>query len=228
MRTTLMVSLAMGYAMALLAFPSLASTCTGTPGNGSIKGALSLPSQGKNFAPYTKLGVQLGRSFVHATVHDIVTAAYRDLELQYPGVEFIYGQTGLHSGGPMPPHRTHENGTSVDFMVPVRLADGRPAALPRSAANRYGYDAEFDNAGRMDRLQIDFEAIAVHLYQLDRQARKRGAGIARVILDPELTRRVFDTRDGPRIKGLAFMKAKPWVRHDGHYHVDFAIRCAPG
>jgi penicillin-insensitive murein endopeptidase len=28
-------------------------------------------------------------------------------------------------------------------------------------------------------------------------------------------------------QNLRFMKNKPWVRHDEHYHVDFAVPCKP-
>lgn len=228
MRSLLLRSITGGFAALALVAPTFASTCAGTPANGRVQHAVALPTTGVNFGPYTQLGAQLGRTFVHATVRDIVVAAYHGLEQEQPGVEYIYGETGLRLGGPMPPHRTHRNGTSVDFMVPVRLADGRPATLPRSAANRYGYDAEFDSEGRLDGLQIDFVAIAAHLQQLDQHARRHGAGIARVIFDPALTRKLFDTPSGALLAKLPFMKAKPWVRHDEHYHVDFAVRCTPG
>ena len=148
-----------------------------------------------------------------------------NLAREQPGVTFVYGETGLKNGGPMPPHRTHENGTAVDFMVPVRGREGRPAALPASALNRFGYDLEFDKDGRLDDLRIDFAAIAAHLHQLDQQSRKRGVRIARVIFDPALTRRLLATPHGASLAALPFMKSKPWIRHDEHYHVDFAIGC---
>jgi len=38
--------------------------------------------------------------------------------------------------------------------------------------------------------------------------------------------RLFATPRGPYLQQhLSFMKAKPWVRHDEHYHVDFAVPC---
>lgn len=202
-----------------------ASTCFGTTHNGRIEGAVALPADGANFAPYSTLGVTLGRTYVHADVRDIVVAAYAALEADMPGVTFIYGETGLKNGGPMPPHRTHETGTSVDFMVPVRAKDGRPAVLPANVANRFGYDLEFDDTGRAGELRIDFAAIAAHLLHLEREARNRGTRIARVIFDPKLSRQLFVAREGDRVKALPFMKTQPWIRHDEHYHVDFAVVC---
>ena len=209
----------------LAAMPATASTCFGTSSNGRIEHAVALRERGPNFAPYSALGVTLARTYVHETVQDIVEGAYATLERELPGVSFVYGETGLKNGGPMPPHRIHENGTAVDFMVPVRGRQGRPAALPASALNRFGYDLEFDKDGRLDDLRIDFAAIAAHLHQLDQQARKRGVRIARVIFDPALTRHLLAAPHGASLAALPFMKTRPWVRHDEHYHVDFAIGC---
>jgi penicillin-insensitive murein endopeptidase len=213
-------------ATSVLCAPALASTCFGTTSAGRIEGAVALPLEGANFIAYTELGLKMGRTYVHTQVRDVVLDAYAVLVRNTPGVRYVYGETGLRTGGSMPPHRTHENGTSVDFMVPVRGQDGLPATLPRSANNRYGYDLDFDSAGTLDELRIDFTAIAEHLEQLDLAARRRGLGIARVILDPDLTQHVLATPAGARIKSLPFMKTKPWVRHDEHYHVDFAVKCS--
>ena len=156
----------------------------------------------------------------------VVLAGYRGLEKAAPQKRFVYGETGWKAGGRIRPHRTHQNGLSVDFMVPVLDRHGRSVPLPTSALNRFGYDLEFDAQGRYGDLQIDFPAIAEHLYQLDLAARAQGVGIALVIFDPSYLPRLWSTERGPYLKqNLRFMKAKPWVRHDEHYHVDFAIEC---
>lgn len=49
--------------------------------------------------------------------------------------------------------------------------------LPGSPLNRFGYDLEFDKNGNLDDMRIDFAAIAAHLMQLEKQARKHGARI---------------------------------------------------
>lgn len=227
MRASSIIAIAAACASAGLLPPASGSNCYGNPAHGGIEHAVPLPAKGSNFGPYTELGIRLGRTFVHATVRDILVDAYRDLEGIQPGVMYIYGESGLRNGGRMPPHRTHQAGVSVDFMVPVRDLEGRPATLPRSAANRFGYDLEFDSEGRWNTLQIDFDAIADHLHRLNRRARERGAGIARVIFDPALTRKLRRSAAGSQISSLPFMKTTPWIRHDEHYHVDFAIECAP-
>lgn len=40
--------------------------------------------------------------------------------------------------------------------------------------------------------------------------------------------KLFATHRGAYLQqNLAFMKGKPWVRHDEHYHVDFSVPCKP-
>jgi penicillin-insensitive murein endopeptidase len=100
--------------------------------------------------------------------------------------------------------------------------------LPTGPTNRFGYDIEFDAAGRFGEYTIDFVALAEHLQALDVAARARGATIALVILDPRYLPRLFATPQGETLKRtLQFMKRDAWVRHDEHYHVDFALPCKP-
>jgi penicillin-insensitive murein endopeptidase len=218
-------------AAALLAQAAAAaaqSTCFGTISKGRLEKGVALPGSGRNFTSYSSAAELVGRTYVHSTVHDVVLSAYRALESSAPGKVFVYGETGWRGGGRIQPHRTHQNGLSVDFMVPVEDAAGRSVPLPTHALNKFGYAIEFDRAGRHDGLSIDFAAIAEHLYRLDAAARERGIAIGRVIFDTVYLPRLFSTARGPYLKqNLPFMKAKPWVRHDEHYHVDFAVRCEP-
>jgi penicillin-insensitive murein endopeptidase len=203
-----------------------ASTCFGTVSNGRLEGGVSLPRKGSNFEPYADLAVTLGRTYVHASVEAVVVDAYARVEKSRPDLRFVYGETGWKNGGRFKPHRTHQNGTSVDFMVPVRNGKGESIPLPRSIGDRYGYDLEFNRVGRLGQLQIDFEAVAEHLYQLSRAARARRFDLALVIFDPQYLPNLYATRRGDYLRqNIRFMKGKPWVRHDDHYHVDFAVKC---
>lgn len=122
---------------------SVASTCYGTVAQGLLEQCVQLPSQGANFEAYSSLGVRMGRTFVHAAVSEVVVDAYRALEQSAPGKLFVYGETGLTGGGPMPPHKTHQSGLSVDFMVPVLNAAGASVPLPGTLANKFGDSIEF-------------------------------------------------------------------------------------
>jgi penicillin-insensitive murein DD-endopeptidase len=205
------------------------SRSVGTPSAGSLRHGKRLPTAGANFVAYSRLGALLGRNSVHGEVRQVVLDAYREMAREHPDVRFVYGETGWPSGGRFRPHRTHRNGLSVDFMVPVRDAAGGPAVVPTWPWLRWGYDVEFDARGRFDGLEIDFPAVAAHLTALDAAARARGHRIERVILAPELMARLGRAEGGAAaLRIIPFMKGKPWVRHDEHYHVDFRLASSPG
>lgn len=204
------------------------SVCFGSVAKGRLENGVPLPSSGPNFSSYSSAAELLGRTYVHSKVRVVVLAAYKALEGAAPGKRYVYGETGWESGGRVKPHRTHQNGLSVDFMVPVLDSERRSVPLPTNALNRFGYDIEFDAKGSYGDLVIDFEALAEHLYQLDIAARAQGIGIALIIFDPAYLPRLFSTHRGPYLyERLKFMKGRSWVRHDEHYHVDFAVRCRP-
>jgi penicillin-insensitive murein endopeptidase len=57
---------------------------------------------------------------------------------------------------------------------------------------------------------------------------RRGIPIKRVIFDPPLTALLLKIRRGADLAAaIPFMKERPWIRHDEHYHVDFDIACQP-
>lgn len=224
MKTCALLALSLAAGVAVAA----PSQCYGVVHKGSVAGAVRLPLDGPNFSAYSKLAAAAGRTFVHSEVEAIVLKSYAAAHAALPGTVFVYGETGGAKGGPFKPHRTHQNGLSVDFFVPVRDRAGKSVPLPTSVMRRLGYDIEFDAQGRWDQYRIDFPALAEHLYQLDVAARARGKGLAKVIVDPRYFAQLFATPRGPYLKShLVFMKGKPWVRHDEHYHVDFAVACKP-
>jgi penicillin-insensitive murein endopeptidase len=95
--------------------------------------------------------------------------------------------------------------------------------------NKFGYGLEFDDQGRIPGFRIDFDAMAEHLYQISVASHQNGIAIERVIFDPRLVERLLSTsRHGAELRRLMpFMKERPWVRHDEHYHIDFRIPCQP-
>lgn len=104
------------------------STCYGTTQQGRLEAAVKLPIQGQNFSAYSLLAVNLGRTYVHSKVRDVIVKAYQQLATTQSNTQFVYGETGFEKGGKFAPHKTHQNGLSVDFMVPVRDQQHRSAA----------------------------------------------------------------------------------------------------
>jgi penicillin-insensitive murein DD-endopeptidase len=221
------VALLWGNTIAIALESRMPSRSLGTKARGRLERGKRLPTSGPNFVAYSRLGALVGRNSVHSTVREVIVDAYREVERTAPGVTFVYGETGWPSGGRFRPHRTHQNGLSADFMVPVRDMRGQPSPFPTWPWTRFGYDVEFDSTGRAGEMRIDFDALALHLAALERAARRHGSAIELVILAPELERALkSEPRRRVLIERLPFMRGPPWVRHDEHYHIDFAVPVA--
>ena len=185
-----------------------------------------MPSEGPNYVGYSHVARLAGRTYVHSTVKDIVVAAYKTLESTEPEKIYKYAETGFEAGGRFKPHKTHQNGLSVDFMTPVMNDDGKSVHLPTHPLNRFGYDIEFDSNDKFKDYRIDYQALAAHIVALDKAAKQAGEGLWRVIFDPKLQPNLLKTQYGDYLKAnIEFSKKRSWVRHDEHYHVDFAIKC---
>ncbi len=202
------------------------SECFGTTSNGALKNGVKLPVVGKNFVSYSQVADALGRTYVHTEVRKIVLQAYLSLEKELPDKVYKYAETGFKNGGQFKPHKTHQNGLSIDFMTPVIDEAGQSVHLPTHAFNRYGYDIEFDVDGTYKNYRIDYTALAAHLVALHKAALAQGHDLWRVIFDPSLQAGLLKTQYADYIrKHIQLSKRRSWVRHDEHYHVDFAIPC---
>lgn len=78
----------------------------------------------------------------------MVLDAYKTFENTATGKHFTYGETGLEQGGPFKSHKSHQNGLSVDFFVPVINQQGVSAEVPINPLNKFGYDIEFDSKAK--------------------------------------------------------------------------------
>ena len=202
------------------------SVCFGTTALGSLEHGVQLPAAGENFTGYSMLGRLLGRTYVHSAVRDIMLDAYQSLSTSHPDKLFKYAETGFAAGGEFKPHKTHRNGLSVDFMVPVTNQEGKSVHLPTHPFNKFGYNIEFDADSRYEDFTIDYEALAAHIVALHKAAVLKGYSLARVILAPEYQPNLYNTKFADYLKAnIVFSTRRAWVRHDEHYHVDFAIPC---
>ena len=62
--------------------------------------------------------------------------------------------------------------------------------------------------------------------KLHKAALNNGQNLWRVIFDPNLQPNLYRTKYAHYLeKHIKFSKKRSWVRHDEHYHVDFAIAC---
>lgn len=202
------------------------SICYGTTSSGTLKNGVKLPANGNNFTNYSRAAILAGRTYVHSEVERIVVAAYQALEKSHPDKVYKYAETGKKNGGPFKPHKTHQNGLSVDFMTSVKDKSGRSVHLPTHALNRLGYDIEFDSSNQYKDLSIDYVSLAAHIVELHKQAKKQGHDLWRVIFAPELQSALYETEYADYLRShIQFSKKRSWVRHDEHYHVDFEVAC---
>lgn len=194
----------------------------GGGGCGKVEGAVQVPCEGPNFEIFADTSCLAGRNYLHPLVQQTVVAAFAALATKAPLRQWQFGETGYQKGGPLWPHRSHQNGLSADFFVPVS-SGGRPARVPISVLNKFGYGLEFDSHGKLDDLFIDWKALGEHLLSLEAEGKSRGVAFERIILTPKY--RELLMREVPAVKHLEplFMKKEAWVRHDEHYHIDFTI-----
>ena len=218
------------FLVILVLFPVVgfaeSSTCYGTTSNGSLSNGVKLPQSGSNFIGYSRAARIAGRTYVHSEVREIIIESYKSLEISEPEKVYKYAETGLKAGGKFKPHKTHQNGLSVDFMTPVMDKEGKSVHLPTNPLNRLGYDIEFDSKNKYKKYSIDFVALAAHIVELHKQAKKNGHDLWRVIFDPQLQPSLYETEYADYLRAnIEFSKKRSWVRHDEHYHVDFEVAC---
>jgi penicillin-insensitive murein endopeptidase len=193
--------------------------------SGSLVNGKRFPTSGPNFRTHSRITSVLGRNSVHSTVRDICLDAYAALEATTISQSFVYGEAGWPSGGPFSPHKTHQNGLAVDFMVPVLDVDSNsPRRLPTHPFNLAGYALDFDQSGGRGSMRLDFDAIAAHVLALNDAAKLQGATIKLVIFAPDLQDELFAAGQGHELKrAVKFNSNQAWVRHDEHYHVVFGL-----
>jgi len=203
------------------------SQTAGNVSKGTLAHGKLMPFKGTNFRYFDAKSYLSGRAFTSDKVKQSMLDSYRELEEQVPGRQFYVMECSNEHGGKIFPHRTHQNGLSVDFMMPL-LQDKKPYyGLDTIGADHYWL--EFDNAGRYSKdqtISIDFNLVAQHILELEKQARKNGLKISKVIIKTELKDELFATAFGQQLQtsGIYVVKSlTPLINglHDDHYHIDF-------
>lgn len=193
---------------------------------GSMENGYLLPFSGKNFKCYSLLSYYiLDREYVNSRVYYTVIETYKELDKYYDR-DFIYMEAAREKGGRLYPHRTHQNGLSIDFMTPL-VKEGKPKYYNALGVLRYALN--FDDKGKLKQdedVQIDFNVMAHQILILDKNARKNGLKIRKVILNIDLKDELYDTEYGKKLKASGIYFARnltPQLNklHDDHFHVDF-------
>lgn len=205
------------------------SKSIGKVGNGKLENAWLIPYSGENFKYFSFISYYLMKNgYIHSKVYDALLDAYKICKQTCPETYFRLMECANKKGGKMAIHNTHQNGMSVDFMVP-KVKNGKPSQW-LDKIGLLSYLLEFTNDGKSKinkGIEIDFETMGKHILALDKAARKNGLRIKMVILKIELKDDFYKTTSGKKVKqkGIYFARhLTKWVNkvHDDHYHIDFA------
>ena len=204
------------------------SESVGKVNDGKIVNAYKLPRKGENFKYFSLFDYYvLGRCYIHSGIYKTILESYAILEKENPNYIYRIMECSKRKGGRPFPHRTHQNGTSVEFMTPL-VKNGKPKTF-YDKIGMFRYLMKFDSHGSSrinKKVKIDFEAVAQHILILDKTARKNGFKIRKVILETNLKDELFATKYGNELneRNIYFVKSLPKVideLHDDHYHIDF-------
>ncbi|MFK7787027.1 MAG: penicillin-insensitive murein endopeptidase [Crocinitomicaceae bacterium] len=205
------------------------SMSIGSVGNGKLKNGRIVPFSGDNFHYFDTTSYLANRGFTHETVLKTVLETYDALDSLLPGRHFCIMECSHQHGGKLMPHRTHQNGLSVDFMMP-KLKDSQPYyGLDDLGAEHYMLT--FDENGKYVKdpsIELDFNTIALHILELQSAAKKNGMSIEKVIIKTELKDELYGTKHGKTLKqsGIYITRnLSPLINalHDEHFHVDFRM-----
>lgn len=147
------------------------SHAVGTVSNGSLINAQILPYWGKNFQYFSKESYLAGRCFIHSALEQVLVNSFHDLEQMDSTAFFYLMEASMEKGGKISPHRTHQNGTSIDLMIPLLKNK-----IPYHGLDTIGvshYLLNFDKNGKYTddpSIQINFDLLALEILSIQKNA----------------------------------------------------------
>jgi len=199
----------------------------GTVSKGKLNHGKLFPFYGDNFSYFDSRSYLNHRAFTSDAVLSTILASYQDMKSIADKRHFYLMELSNKEGGQIYPHRTHQNGLSADFMMPM-LKDNAPyIGLDTLGIDHYWL--KFNNKGEYSEdksVKVDFELIAKHILNLEKNARKNGLKISKVIIKIEFKDELFSSAAGQRLKNSGIYVVQNLSKlindiHDDHYHIDF-------
>jgi len=206
---------------------TLASVSHGSVSSGSLEHGKLIPYYGSNYSYFDTASYFSGRGFLHEDVLAFTLMAYKNLENTSDRFYRVM-ECANKNGGKLPPHQTHQNGTSIDFMMPLIKGHKPYYKLDTLGVNHYWLSFDDDGKYSEDKsVEIDFEAVARHILVLNEAANKKGWEVKKVIIKIELKDEVYATPSGKKLKAKGIYLVQGLSKmvnalHDEHYHIDFA------
>lgn len=203
------------------------SKFSGTVSNGKLENGKIMPFYGENYTYFDRDSYLASRAFTSDIVKTIILNTYKSLHTLYPQRKFFLMELSNRKGGKIYPHKTHQNGLSVDFMMP-KVKDGKPNYNLDTLGKQH-YFLNFNNRGEYvndTSIKVDFDLVAKHIMLLNAEASKYNYSIEKVIVKIEYKDDLFNTPNGKLLKesGVYVVKnLSPLINslHDDHFHIDF-------
>lgn len=208
---------------------NLESVSIGSVSDGSLKHGKLVPFSGLNFRYFDTSSYLNNRAFLHGSVLKALLQSYRRLDTLYPNRQFVVMECSHKHGGKLSPHRTHQNGLSIDLMMPLAQHGALYYGLDSMGVNHYLLDFDHNGTYTSDTtIRIDFQLVAHHLLVLEQEARKHGLKIAKVIINTDLKDELYASSYGVQLKNSSIYvvrRLSPLINavHDDHFHVDFEL-----
>lgn len=206
---------------------TIESTSKGSPSKGGIENSSLFPPAGNNYKYFSEESYLKGRGFVNSNVKSVLISAFELLEHNCPDQLFQIMECSHEHGGELWPHRTHQNGTSIDLMLPKSKNGKIDCSLDERGLSHYFLNT--DDQGRYidsEGVAVNFETTAQLVLAINEAAKKKGWKISKVIFKIELKDELFATKSGAEIlkEKIYFAQSLPKKVnefHDDHIHIDF-------
>lgn len=208
----------------------LPSKSNGSVSNGSLENGKLIPFSGDNYQYFDTTSYMSGRGFMNNKVKSAVLETYEECIDEIPDRRFYIMECSSKNGGNLFPHKTHQNGLSIDFMMPLKQNDNPYYGLDSKGFDHYLLEFDYDGKYLQDpTIEIDFEVIAHHLLILEEKAQANGLHIKKIIIHTELKDELYKGKYGQQLKASDIYVVKaltPLINalHDDHYHVDFELK----
>lgn len=202
----------------------LESTSLRNPNDGSLRGAVPLPltAPGLRFNPARDPTRRYGTVEM---VRGLVAAAAR-VHRELGGLPVTINDLSLAHGGPIPHHRSHQNGRDVDVLFYQLVPDGSPIESVGAFFDPSGAGVDFkDLADPSDDVPLRLDVPRTWLF-LQALIEDPGAGLQKILIAEHLRTLLLEHASSlevpaATIERFAEMTCQPSYPHDDHLHLRF-------
>jgi len=191
--------------------------------------AYKLPFRGENYKFYGTLSYHIyGKAYASCDVHNAIVEAFNLCDRSECDAKFKILKSSRRKNGKLLPLHSKKNGRYTDFMTPL-LKNGEPIkAYYRTGLFRFFTYYNTDGVLKSnDKVEIDFENMALFIINLDNASEMYGLRIKKIIFNRFLLDELFSTSLGEELKSrdiyfAKFLSDKVNRKYDDIFYVEFA------